>query len=85
MINDFINAGFEFGAGAFALLNIRRVLVDKKVHGVSKIATAFFVAWGLWNLYYYPSLGQWASFAGGLVITGINAVWLALMWRYRNN
>jgi len=84
-VNDLINASFELLASMFALLNVRRMLIDKKSHGVSKVATTFFVAWGVWNLYYYPSLGQWASFAGGVSMTTVNAVWLFLMWKYRKN
>jgi hypothetical protein len=57
-------------------LNVRRVWRDRTVAGVHLAPTAFFTAWGLWNLFYYPSLGQWASFAGGCAIVIMNAVWL---------
>lgn len=42
-----------------------------------------FTLWGVWNIYYYPSLNQWCSFAGGLVIVAANALWVGLMLRYR--
>jgi len=65
MIPDLINGLFEF-AGAFALaLNVRQLWRDKEVKGVHPIPTAFFAAWGLWNLFYYPHLGQYWSLAGG--------------------
>lgn len=83
-IPDLINGGFEFFGGLVNWINVRQILRDKKVRGVSIIPTFFFTSWGFWNLYYYPSLDQWASFTGGLVIVCANAAWVALAWRYRN-
>lgn len=82
---DLINGLFEL-AGAVLIFNHARVLLkDKMVRGVSVLSTAVFTAWGFWNLYYYPSLGQWWSFAGGVAIVVANSVWLSLMWKYRRN
>ena len=80
---DFINGSFEALAGFFVLLNCRRVVRDKCVRGVSIYSTIFFTSWGVWNLYYYPSLAQWMSFAGGLFIVAANCAWIALMIKYR--
>lgn len=82
---DLINGAFEFFGGAVNWLNVRQLLKDKKLRGVSKIPTIVFSAWGLWNLYYYPFLGQWASFTGGLIIVGANLTWCCIAWKYRNN
>lgn len=80
---DVVNGTYEVFAGA-AILNHCRVLFrDKEVRGVSTLSTAFFASWGAWNLYYYPVLGQWWSFFGGLVVFSANALWLAMMLRYR--
>jgi hypothetical protein len=49
---------------------------------VSIAATAFFAAWGLWNLYYYPHLGQWASWAGGVAVVTTNTAYVAGMIYY---
>jgi len=81
---DMINGAFEAFAGAMIGLHCRRVWIDKKVRGASIVATLFFTAWGFWNLFYYPNLGQTFSFYGGLVVVAANAVWLALMWYYRD-
>jgi hypothetical protein len=79
---DTINAAFEFG-GAFALaLNVRRLWIDRAVSGVHWGPTVFFTAWGLWNLIYYPSLGQWLSLIGGAAIVVVNTVWLILAVRF---
>ena len=79
---DLINGGFELLGGLFIALSIRRVLIDKAVAGVSWLHVSFFTFWGLWNLFYYPHLDQWASFAGGVVIVTTNTVWVALLIYY---
>lgn len=80
---DLANGAFEFVGGLLILNHCRAVLRDKAVAGVSVFSTIVFTLWGFWNLYYYPSLDQWFSFAGGLVIVGANVAWVALMLRYR--
>jgi hypothetical protein len=52
------------------------------VRGVHWLPLAFWTAWGVWNVFYYPSLGQWWSFACGLGVVAGNAANLALMVRY---
>lgn len=85
---DAVNGAFEALAGLSGINNCRTLYRDKKVRGVSKASTAFFVSWGIWNLFYYPHLGQWISFVGGLFITVTNSVWLGMMiwytWRKRH-
>lgn len=76
---DLVNAAFEALGGFIILLNVRRILKDRLVRGADWRVMAFFTAWGLWNLYYYPHLGQWWSFAAGTWIAVVNAVYLALM------
>lgn len=83
MSADLINGLFEFCGGLLILNHCRVLLRDKAVAGVSLFSTAVFTSWGFWNLYYYPLLGQWWSFAGGLAIVCANALWLALMFKYR--
>jgi hypothetical protein len=82
-IPDTINGTFESFGGLMILNHCRAVLKDKTVRGVSIISTVFFTGWGVWNLYFYPSLGQWMSFTGGLVIVAANTFWIGLMMRYR--
>ena len=79
---DFINGAFEFLGGCFILLSVIRVLKDKQVKGVSWLHVSFFTVWGVWNLYFYPHLGQWWSFAGGLFIVLVNTLWVALLVYY---
>jgi hypothetical protein len=84
MTPDMINGLFECVGGLLVLLHCRAVLRDRAVAGVSPIATALFTLWGIWNLFYYPHLGQWFSFAAGLVIVAANGWWLFLLYRFRS-
>lgn len=80
---DLINGTFEFVGGVLLIGNVIRLQRDKVVRGVSWIPVGFFTSWGAWNLYYYPWLGQWFSFAGGLLIVIVNSIWLTLVVKYR--
>lgn len=85
MTPDAINGAFEVVGGVCIWLNVRRLAKDKRISGIDWRVTGFFWAWGIWNLFYYPSLDQWASFAGGMVICAGNFVWLGLALKYRPN
>lgn len=80
---DLVNGCFEASGSLFILMHVRRALLDRAVAGVSTVATAFFASWGFWNLFYYPHLGQWWSFAGGVAIVTANVAWVFLLIRYR--
>lgn len=80
---DLVNGIFEFGIGCWAVLNVKAILRDKKLLGVHWGVTGWATAWGLYNLYYYPHLGQWLSFSGGCWIVTVNSTWLALVAYYK--
>lgn len=82
-VPDLVNGSFEFLAGFMVLNHRKAVIRDKAVAGVSILSTAFFSLWGMWNLWYYPHLGQKASFYGGLMIVVANCLWVGLMLKYR--
>jgi hypothetical protein len=79
---DLINGLFEFGGSILLWKNVRQLNKDKEIKGVHWAPTMFFFLWGLWNLFYYPSLQQWASFMGGMSIVIANGVWVAQMLHY---
>src|SRR5262245_18048164 len=79
---DIVNGCFEAIGGLAVFANVRRIVRDKGVQGIDLRATALFTSWGMWNLVYYPSLNQWVSFAGGVVIVVGNAIWLSLALYY---
>lgn len=79
---DMVNGAFEAAAG-FAVLNHCFALYrDKEARGLSVASVAFFAAWGVWNLFYYPHLDQFWSFAGGVFITLANAIYVAMLMHY---
>lgn len=83
MTPDLFNGLFEFCGGLLLWVNVRAAYQAKVFKGVAIVPTAFFAAWGIWNLYYYPSLNQWFSFAGGVNIVLANIVWVGQMIYYR--
>ena len=80
---DIINGLFECLSGMAILLHCVQMYKDKKIRGVSMVACCFFAAWGLWNLYYYPHLGQMMSFLGGLFMTMAHTTWIGMMIYYK--
>jgi hypothetical protein len=80
---DLGNGLFELLGSALLWLNVRALYRAKRFSGVAIAPTAFFFAWGLWNLFYYPHLGQWLSFTGGCSIVIANGVWCGQMVYYR--
>lgn len=86
-MNDIGNALFEFLGGVLLWLSVRRLWRDGEVKGVYWPAWFFYTGWGLWNLYYYPSLAQWYSLVGGIVVVTANLTWCVLAvriwWRAR--
>ena len=82
MTPDLINGLFEALAGLFVLNHCRVLLRDRAVAGVSIASVAFFTVWGVWNLWFYPNLGQFWSLIGGLFVVVANASYVALLIRY---
>lgn len=82
MTPDIINALFEFTGAYLTWQNFRRVRRDQGYAGIYWPAVAFFLGWGLWNLFYYPHLGQWWSAAAGAALCITNFCWLGAMWWY---
>jgi len=72
---DIINGSFELVGAVFTWMNAFRLFRDKEVKGVFWPTWAFFTFWGLWNVYYYPNLGQWFSFVAGIALVSGNLAW----------
>lgn len=85
MTPDLLNATFEAVGAAFLVADCRALARDKCLRGVYWPGRVFFASWGLWNVVYYPAIGQWLSFAAGLLVLAVNAVWCALAWKYRRS
>ncbi len=83
MNNDLMNGFFELGGALFVLNHSRVLYLDKTVKGVSLVSLIYFLAWGIWNLIYYPSLGQFWSFVGGIGLVVANLIWITLFVYYK--
>jgi len=83
MSNDIMNALFEFTGGLFLWMNVITLYKDKVTKGIYYPTVVFFFLWGIWNLWYYPSLNQWWSFVGGLWLAMANLVWILLFMYYK--
>jgi hypothetical protein len=75
---DHINASFELLGAVFAWRNTIQIYRDRSIAGVWWPMWLFLCVWGAWNLYYYPSLGQWWSFAAGIVLVSANVAWVVM-------
>lgn len=74
---DLINGVFEFGISIPLAKSVLMLRKDREVKGFYWPVIVWTSMWGLWNLFYYPHLGQWASFWGGLIVVSVNLTWLA--------
>lgn len=81
---DIINGFFEIIGGIVGILNIKSIIKDKEVKGVSYFVTLFFSSWGIWNCYFYFSLNLFLSLLGSFIMTIVNIVWLILVFKYKN-
>ena len=83
MTNDQFNGLLELGGSLFIFNHCAALYRDKILKGVSLISTVYFFGWGVWNLFWYPSLGQPYSFYGGIAIMLANITWIAMMCYYK--
>lgn len=80
---DLINGLFELLAGFLLLLNVLKLYHDKKVRGVHVASVAFMAIWGAWNLFFYPSVGAWWSFAFCIPVVIVNTIWVGQIFYYK--
>ncbi len=81
-LHDIVNSVFELFAGFAILMHCRAATKAQNVAGVSVLATIFFASWGVWNLFYYPMLGQWFSFFAGIFVMYANVMWIRAQFKF---
>lgn len=79
MTADTLNGAFEAIGSLMIWRNVIALHRDKMFRGVRIAPVVFWALWGIWNLYYYPHLGQWLSFFGGCSVVLANVVWCCQM------
>ena len=82
---DTINALFELGGSYCVWRNAFQLIKDQEIKGVYWPTWVFMTIWGLWNLFYYPSLGQWHSSAAGVILVSGNIAWLYVALKIKIN
>lgn len=79
---DLVNASFEGGMACAIWPSVVKLWWDKRVRGFHWFTITVPTAWGFWNLYYYPWLGQHASFWAGVAVVSSNVIYLSMMAYY---
>ncbi len=82
LLSDITMGLIQVISAGFLSKSVWMLYQAKIVRGVSAVTVAFWVAWGLWDLYYFPSLNQWWAFSGGVIVTLMNALYVGLIVRY---
>lgn len=80
---DFLNAVFEGAAVIVAIINIRKILKDKCIHGITVISQVFYLIWAFWNVFFYFSYDTMFSFVAAALIALTYVVWMGLIIRYK--
>jgi hypothetical protein len=79
---DLVNGAFELLGGILYWKNVGQLMKDKMIKGVDWRIQGFFTIWGVWNVFFYSNLNQWASFYGGIVLALGNGTWTTLAYYY---
>lgn len=82
MSMDLVNAAFELGGTFLMLPTLIRAWRLGVVQGVHLATPLFFWSWGVWNILYYPSLGQTWSFIAGVLLCITNTFWIYAVWKF---
>lgn len=80
---DVVNGSFEAGGAVAVWMNVAKLSKDREVKGVVWQFSVFWWVWGLWNLLYYPLLGQWLSTVSTVAICLGNMMWVVLWLKIR--
>jgi hypothetical protein len=82
LLSDMTMGLIQVAGAGFLGVSVLQLFRRKYVGGVSAVTVSFWVAWGLWDLYYWPSLGQWWAFGGAVVVTMMNMLYVGLIVLY---
>ena len=74
---DLTNAFFEVIGFFLICVSVRDIRKSKGYAGISLAQICFYCSWGLWNVVYYPKIGQTYSFFAGILVLIANATWVA--------
>jgi len=79
--NDLIVMFFEGVGAIIAWMNVFQYIKDREVKGISWPMTGFYIAWGVWNIFFFADLHYWFALSAGIVLLIGNIIWLYLVIR----
>jgi hypothetical protein len=79
---DQMNAGFEVAGATLRAWDCYKLYTAKRFMGGSLWTAFFFFAWGLFNTFFYPSLGQTWSLVAAVLLTAVNGLWISMALFY---
>ena len=87
MTMDQTNACFELMGAAFMIPSLIKAYKEKVIQGVSILTPIFFSCWGIFNVFYYPSIFQFYSGMAAIMLFSINLIWLyqVIVYSRKNN
>lgn len=81
---DQINASLEFAGACFRTFDCVKLFRAKRFQGGSLFTALFFFGWGVFNMFYYPSLQQTWSFVAAILLTVVNGIWILMAVVYEH-
>lgn len=79
---DQINAGLEMGGAFLRALDCVKLFRAKRFVGGYLGTAMYFLLWGIFNTFYYPSLNQTWSFAAAIALAAMNGLWFVMAIHY---
>lgn len=83
MTDEQVLTGFFAACSVICWLNIRALIIDKKVCGVCTIPTWVFLSTNLYEVYFFFHHGQTFAMIGSVGMSLANSTWLTLYWVYK--
>jgi hypothetical protein len=79
---DGVNSAFISIGGWLVFLNCWQLFKDKLLSGVSIISLVFYTVWGMFNAYYYLTLGKFEPMWAEVFISVGNLCYLYMAVKY---
>jgi cation transport ATPase len=81
---DQANACLEMGGAFLRTLDCIKLFQDKRFSGGHLGTALYFLGWGVFNVFFYPSLNQVWSFWAAIVLMVMNGLWFVMALYYNH-
>jgi hypothetical protein len=79
---DQANACLEMGGAFLRTLDCIKLFQDKRFSGGHLGTALYFLGWGVFNVFFYPSLNQVWSFWAAIALMAMNGLWFVMAVHY---